>query len=119
MKDIVFLHGLKAESLIGVYAWERTRSQTLLFDIDLYTDCSAAGRSDEVEDALHYAEAAAFVRDLAAGRTFSLLEALAEYIAAELLKRFPCSGVRLRITKPGILPHVAATGVEIERRRAQ
>ena len=31
--DTLFLHGLKAETLIGVYDWERQQRQTLLLDV--------------------------------------------------------------------------------------
>lgn len=115
MTDTIFLHGLKAESLIGVYDWERTRPQTLILDLDLQFDLAPAGRSDQVEDTLNYAEIADFVRTQAAAQSFQLLEALAEHLAQSLLRQFPCQSVRLRITKPGILPHIAATGINIER----
>lgn len=62
MNDTVFLHGLKVDTLIGVYDWERTRPQTILFDIDIHADLSAAGASDEVDDTVHYGEVADTVR---------------------------------------------------------
>ena len=33
--DKIFLHGLKADTLIGVYEWERKQPQTLLIDLDI------------------------------------------------------------------------------------
>ena len=33
--DKVFLRGMKAETLIGVYGWEREHVQTLLLDLDI------------------------------------------------------------------------------------
>lgn len=115
MTDTIFLHGLKAQSLIGVYDWERTREQTLIIDLELQLDLAPAGRSDRVEDTLHYAQVADFVRQQTATQSFQLLEALAEHLAQNLLQTFPCQSVRLHITKPGILPNVAATGIGIER----
>ena len=33
--DKIFLHGMKADTLIGVYDWEREQMQTLLLDLDI------------------------------------------------------------------------------------
>ncbi|RKW30653.1 MAG: dienelactone hydrolase, partial [Kingella sp. (in: b-proteobacteria)] len=30
--DKIFLHGMKADTLIGVYDWERQHKQTLILD---------------------------------------------------------------------------------------
>ena len=48
--DTVFLHGLKAQTLIGVFDWERRQPQTVLLDIDIRADLSAAEKSDNVAD---------------------------------------------------------------------
>ncbi|QMT39794.1 dihydroneopterin aldolase [Neisseria shayeganii] len=117
MNDTVFLHGLKVDTLIGVYDWERTRPQTILFDIDIHTDLSAAGASDEVDDTVHYGEVADTVRAGVKAQQFFLLEALAEYVATLILNNFRCERVRLRVVKPGILPDVREVGIVIERRR--
>ena len=33
--DKIFLHGMKADTLIGVYDWERQQKQTLILDLDV------------------------------------------------------------------------------------
>ena len=92
--DTVFLHGLKAQTLIGVFDWERRQPQT--------------------------AEAAELVTAALAGQQFFLLEALAGYVAQLLLKHFPsCESVRIKAVKPGILPGVASVGVVMERGRVE
>ena len=115
--DKIFLHGLKAETLIGVYDWERQQPQTLVLDIDLVLPENAADQ-DDIADTIHYGEVCRLVREELAARDFRLLESLAEYLAEFLFSRYPCPALRLRITKPGILPNVRETGVEIERSRA-
>ena len=108
--DKIFLHGMKAETLVGVYAWERQRRQTVVMDLDIGITPEAARKaaeSDDVAATAHYGEVCA-----------RLLESLAEFAAQLVLDTFPAVGsVRLRITKPGILPDVRETGVEIERAR--
>lgn len=32
--DKIFLYGMKADTLIGVYDWERERKQTLILDLE-------------------------------------------------------------------------------------
>lgn len=119
--DKIFLHGMKAETLVGVYAWERQRRQTVVIDLDIGITPEAARKaaeSDDVAATAHYGEVCALLRRELAERDFRLLESLAEFAAQLVLDTFPAVGsVRLRITKPGILPDVRETGVEIERAR--
>ena len=116
--DTLFLHGLKAETLIGVYDWERQQRQTLLLDVDIGTDARPAGHSDNIGDTIHYGEVAEALRHNLAQQQFLLLEALAEHVAQFLLDDFGALWVRVRVVKPGILAQVREVGVQIERSRA-
>ena len=100
--DKIFLHGLKADTLIGVYEWERKQPQTLLIDLD-------------IGSTVHYGEVCDTVRNSLETRRFHLLETLAEHIASLILNNFPVAWVKVRLVKPGILPDVREVGVEIER----
>ena len=112
--DKIFLHGLKAETLIGVYDWEREHPQTLLLDIDIgVTKRSAV--SDSIDDTIHYGLVCDSVRQSLSNQNFLLLEALAEHVAELILQDFGALNVRVRVVKPGILPNVREVGVEIER----
>ncbi|OAM26071.1 MULTISPECIES: dihydroneopterin aldolase [Eikenella] len=115
--DTVFLHGLKAQTLIGVFDWERRRAQTVLLDIDIRADLRAAEASDDVADTISYAEVAERVVSSLAGQQFFLLEALAGHVAQLLLRQFACESVRVKAVKPGILPGVVEVGVVVERGR--
>ena len=116
--DTLFLHGLKAETLIGVYDWERQQRQTLLLDVDIGTDARPAGHSDNIDDIIHYGDVAEALRHNLAQQQFLLLEALAEHVAQFLLDDFGALWVRVRVVKPGILAQVREVGVQIERSRA-
>lgn len=52
--DKIFLRGMKADTLIGVYDWERERPQTLILDLDAGLDDSDAytQRAEIVENQL-------------------------------------------------------------------
>lgn len=112
--DKIFLHGMKAETLIGVYAWEREQKQTLLLDIDIGVAPQSAA-SDDIADTIHYADVCQAIRQSLGHQNFMLLEALAEHVAELVLQDFGALWVRVRVVKPGILEGVRETGVEIER----
>ena len=50
--DVVYIRGLRVDTVIGVYPWERTVRQVLEFDIEMASDTAAAARSDAALDAL-------------------------------------------------------------------
>ena len=112
--DKIFLHGMKAETLIGVYDCERKNKQTLILDLDIGV-AEQSALSDDINDTVHYAEVCELVRKSLAEQRFQLLEALAEHVAELILQNFNAVSVRVRVVKPGILPNVREVGVEIER----
>ena len=105
---------MKADTLIGVYDWEREQQQTLILDLDIGT-AARSGASDSIDDTIHYGDVCDAVRQSLSNQTFLLLEALAEYVAELLIQDFGALWVRVRVVKPGILPNVREVGVEIER----
>ena len=112
--DKIFLHGMKAETLIGVYEWERQQRQTMLLDLDIALP-EQATQQDDIAQTIHYGEVCQQLRQQLATRDFLLLESLAQYVADFILTDFDAKWVRVRIAKPGILPNVQSVGVEIER----
>ncbi|QEY24828.1 dihydroneopterin aldolase [Neisseria animalis] len=114
--DKIFLRGMKAETLIGVYEWERKQRQTLVLDLEIGVPEKSAV-SDDIGDTVHYGEVCEAVRGSLSGQDFMLLEVLAEHVAKLILQDFGALWVRVRVVKPGILPNVQEVGVEIERSR--
>lgn len=114
--DKIFIRGLKVETIIGVYDWERHVPRPLIFDLEMGADFNAAAVSDHVRDAIDYAAVMETVSKIATEYQPALLEALAEKLARALFKDFPILSLRLTIHKPGAIP-VQDVGVEIDRRR--
>ncbi|MCP1659647.1 dihydroneopterin aldolase [Neisseria perflava] len=112
--DKIFLRGMKADTLIGVYDWEREQLQTLILDLDIGVAQKAA-LSDDIADTVHYGDVCEAVRRSLREQDFLLLEMLAEHVATLVLQDFGALWVRVRIVKLGILPDVKEVGVEIER----
>jgi 7,8-dihydroneopterin aldolase/epimerase/oxygenase len=115
--DIVYLHGLRVETVIGIWDWERQIKQTVVVDLDLATDISLAARSDAIEDTVDYKSVAKRLIGFADESKFFLVEALAEAMANILISEFSISWVRIGINKQGALSGVRDVGVIIERGR--
>ncbi|NUU66823.1 bifunctional dihydroneopterin aldolase/7,8-dihydroneopterin epimerase [Enterobacteriaceae bacterium BIT-l23] len=113
--DIVFIEQLSVITTIGVYDWEQTIEQKLIFDIEMGWDNRKAAASDDVNDCLSYADVSdAIVAHVEGGR-FALVERVAEEVAQLLLSRFNSPWVRIKVSKPGAVARAASVGVVIER----
>jgi dihydroneopterin aldolase len=113
--DTVFIEGLRVDTVIGAYAWERDIRQPLRLDLEMTFDCRAAGASDALADALDYHRVATAVTALVEASRCELLEALAERVAAMVLHDFPVTRLRLSVRKPGAVGNADTVGVVIER----
>lgn len=112
--NIVYIKGLQAQSVIGVYAWEREIRQTLVLDLEMASDTARAAASDQIADALDYATISSQVIRLVEGSEYQLIESLAEEVARMVLKDFGVSWLRLRLSKPGAVAAAEDVGVIIE-----
>lgn len=113
--DTIFLRELKIDTLIGVYDWERQVPQTLQIDLDIALPNSKACASDNIEDALDYAEIVKHLKQVLTSRHFNLLEALAEHIAQILLKDFNAPWVKVSVAKLQAIRDSKMVGISIER----
>ena len=52
--DIIYLHGLKVDCIIGIWEWERRTTQTLTIHLDMAMDVRRAAASDDIHDTLNY-----------------------------------------------------------------
>ena len=56
MTDKVFIHELTVFASIGVYDWEHTIKQRLVFNLEMEWDFTEAVKNDDVAHCLNYAE---------------------------------------------------------------
>ena len=112
--DSVLIEGLECQACVGVPDEERRVPQKVLIDLELSFDLRWAGTSDRFEETVDYAAVTAEVKKLAEGRSFHLVEALAEAVAELVLNRFHVRRVRVRIRKFS-LPGASSVGVEVVR----
>ena len=115
MLDTIFIHGIQAECVIGVWKWEKAITQTLVIDIDLATDVTVAADTDDLSDTLDYNRIADRVREYAKENQFDLIETLIERLAQVILDEFDTNWVRIKLDKGGAVKHVNQVGIIIER----
>lgn len=113
--DKVFIKGLQADTVIGVYDWEREIRQKLLLDIELATDIQPAAKTDDLALTLDYAAISARVIAYIHAAEFQLIETLAEKIAQLLMTEFSIPWLKLTLYKPGAVSEAETVGVMIER----
>ncbi|EMV7409731.1 MULTISPECIES: bifunctional dihydroneopterin aldolase/7,8-dihydroneopterin epimerase [Enterobacter] len=113
--DIVFIEQLSVITTIGVYDWEQTIEQKLVFDIEMGWDNRKSAKSDDVNDCLSYADISETVINHVEGQRFALVERVAEEVAELLLNKFNSPWVRIKLSKPGAVARATNVGVIIER----
>ncbi len=117
--DKIILKGIRFHGYHGVAEAERQLGQKYEIDLELMTELSAAGKTDDLAHTINYAEVAQRVIEIGTQQSFQLFEALAETIAAAILARFQIEEVRVAVKKlsPPIEPTLTYAGVEIYRKR--
>ncbi|MDJ0911507.1 MAG: dihydroneopterin aldolase [Woeseiaceae bacterium] len=113
--DIIFLHDLKVDTVIGIWDWERKIRQTVVIDLDMAADIRNAAASDSVDDTLNYKAVAKRIQQFVADSEFQLVETLAERIAGIVTDEFEVPWVRVRVAKPGAIRGAKDVGILIER----
>ena len=115
--DIIYLHDLKIECVIGIWDWERKIKQSVIIDLDMGFDIRRAAQSDAIEDTLNYKAVAKRLQEFVGASEFPLVETMAERVAEILLTEFKLGWVRVRINKRGAVRGAGDVGVVIERGR--
>jgi 7,8-dihydroneopterin aldolase/epimerase/oxygenase len=115
--DIIYLHDLKIDTVIGIFEWERRVKQAVILDLDMAADISKAAASDKIVDTLDYKAVAKRLIEYVGNNQFQLVETLAERVAEIVLNEFNINWLRLRVNKKGAVRGAVDVGVIIERGR--
>ena len=115
MTDIIFLRDLKIDTLIGIFDWERTAKQTLIFDLEMAFDCQPAAESDEIDDALNYKAVFDRLVEFVGQSEFFLIEKLAAEMIRVIQTEFGVSWVKLTVNKKGAVGADINIGIIMER----
>jgi len=104
---------------LGVAEIEKEWVQKVTLDVELFLDLSRAAATDDVHRTADYAKVYRRIQEIAQGRKFHLIEALAGEIAAMILAEFSIERTIVRVRKTN-LPfdaNMSCVEVELERRR--
>ena len=115
MKDIIFLHDMKVDTVIGIWDWESKIRQTVVIDLDMAADIRKAAASDSIEDTLNYKSVAKRVRKYVEETRFNLVETLAERVGEIVTQEFGVPWVRVKVNKAGAIRGAKDVGIIIER----
>jgi dihydroneopterin aldolase len=113
--DIVFIRGLRIETTIGIYDWEKQIKQPVVLDLEMASDIARGAATDRIEDALDYKAVSKRLKQFVSESRFELVETLAERIAAIIREEFDVPWVRLTLNKIGAVTDSEGVGVIIER----
>lgn len=113
--DIVFIQGLKIDTVIGIYDWERKIRQNIVLDIEMSTDIRAASKTDHIDQALDYKAVSKRLIDFVQNSEYQLVETLAEKITQIVLQEFEVTWIKLTLNKGEVLTGAQGVGVIIER----
>lgn len=99
--DVILLRGIRVFAYHGVLDFEKRDGQTFIIDLELYTDLSAAGRSDALADTVDYGEVCKTVTEAMTERSYDLIERAAQAVCDRLLAQFPLiDRVGITLKKP-------------------
>ena len=117
--DKIIVKGIQFHGYHGVAEAERQLGQKYEIDLELMTDLSAAGQTDDLTHTIDYAQVVQRVIEIGTQGSFQLFEALAERMADAILAQFWVEEVRITVKKlsPPIEPRLTYAGVEIHRKR--
>jgi len=115
LMDLVYIHELAIDTIIGIYDWEREQKQTVIINLEMGTDIRPAAASEDIEKALDYKQVAKRLIAFVEAAEFLLIESMAEQIARLVMDEFKVPWLRLQLSKPGAVTGSKDVGVIIER----
>lgn len=99
--DKIILTGISVFGRHGCMPEEREHGQIFKVDVELNLDLSKSGKSDDVSQTVDYAQVLFIVENIVAGTPRTLIETVAEEIAATLLRKFALiENLRVVVHKP-------------------
>ncbi len=119
MNDVIRLQNMIFYGYHGVSAAEKETGRRYEVDCELFLDLTVPGKSDKLADTVNYAAVYQAVEDIMNNKRYSLIEAIAEDIAQQILTDARIEQVVVRVRKmippiPGNLDHIE---VELKRTR--
>jgi dihydroneopterin aldolase/D-erythro-7,8-dihydroneopterin triphosphate epimerase len=113
----IFIKDLLVRCILGINDDERREKQDVIINIELTTDTSKAGQTDDFADAIDYRALKKKVIAMIEKSQYFLVEALAQALADCVLEDSRVDKVMVRVEKPTALRYAKSVGVEITRKQ--
>ncbi|MBI2865399.1 MAG: dihydroneopterin aldolase [Chloroflexi bacterium] len=101
-EDKIVLAGMMFYGYHGVSPAEKELGQRFVVDVELSMDLTPGGSSDDLSKTVNYSAVYKVVKKAVEGPTLSLIEAVAERIARDVLSQFQVEQVRVTVKKPEV-----------------
>ena len=117
--NYITIKNLRVFACHGVFPEEQKIGQPFFISAKLYLDTGSAAREDSLETSVDYGEVCHFLTSLMTEKTFRLIEAAAEYLAQNLLWKYPLiHAVELSLSKPNAPVNLPFEDISITVKRS-
>lgn len=116
--DAIIIEGLKVDTVVGCFNWERQIIQPLLLDLTIHTSLEQASQSDRLDDTLNYAKICEISARVIQEAQPELIEHAAKLVLDALFTTFESiESIMITIRKPAIIAQANSVGIRLERHR--
>lgn len=116
--DAIIIEGLKVDTVVGCFNWERQIIQPLMLDLTIQNNLEQAACSDELEDTLNYAEICEISAKVIQEAQPKLIEHAAKLVIDALFSTYASvESIMITIRKPAIIAQANSVGIRLERHR--
>jgi 7,8-dihydroneopterin aldolase/epimerase/oxygenase len=112
--DLICIRDLEVRYRVGVPDSERASPQRLLLTVEMQHGVSKAAAADNLGDTIDYFAVCQRLLTLGQGRSWKLIETLAEEIASLVLTEFKAAAVMVEVKK-FIIPEASHVSVCVKR----
>jgi dihydroneopterin aldolase len=119
--DKIYVNQMEFYGYHGALPEENRLGQRFIVDLMVELDLSKAGKTDDLSETVNYAELYLLCRDIVEGKSYSLIEPVAEQIAEKVLEQYKkIESCTVKIIKPDppIPGHYKSVSIEITRKRS-
>ena len=116
-KKKIIIRDLILNVVIGYYSIEKTKKQSVKFNIELSYTNKKAQNDKDIKYIVDYGKITKVIKNLTKNKHYNFLESLAEDIFDVLFKDKRINQILLRIEKINILKETKSVGIEIIKKR--
>ncbi len=114
----ITVQDLDFEAILGVFPFERERTQPVRLNFSLWMDFEPIAQTDSIENTVDYASLSENLVNFIQESRFELVETLVYKVAERILSASPLIlAAQVRIEKPEAIPHAKGSAAEIRLER--